>query len=125
MNHKKMITKLSKFKKQKKTSFNITFRYIDDVLSLNNPKFNYYIDVIIRRNLRLKILQMLQNGLIILTNWNFMRMVNFSHDSYDKRDDFDFLIVNCPYLSSYIPESPVYGVCGLTVDTLCSGWFKI
>ena len=42
MNHTKPITKLSKFEKQK-TSFNLTFRYIDDVLSLNNPKFNDYI----------------------------------------------------------------------------------
>ena len=66
----------------------------------------------IRRNLRLKILQMLQNGLIILTIWSLMRMVNFSHDSYmyDKCDDFDFLIVNFPYLSSNFPESPAYGV---------------
>ena len=29
---------------------------------------------------------------------------------YDKRDDFDFPIVNFPYLSSNIPESPAYGV---------------
>ena len=36
-------------------------------------------------------------------------MVNFSHDYY-KRDEFDFPIVNCPYLSSNIPESPAYGV---------------
>ena len=35
-------------------------------------------------------------------------MVNFSHD-YDKRDDFDFPIVNFRYLSRNIPESPVYG----------------
>ena len=42
-------------------------------------------------------------------------MVNFSHDSYDKCDDFDFLIVNFPYLSSNI----------LTVNTLRSGWFII
>ena len=35
---------------------------------------------------------------------------NFSHNSYDKRDDFDFPIVNFPYLSSNIPESPAYGV---------------
>ena len=59
----------------------------------------------IRRNLRLKILQMLQNGLIILTIWSLMRKVNFH-----KRDDFDFPIVNFPYLSSNIPESPAYGV---------------
>ena len=37
MNHTKLITKLSKFEKPK-TSFNLTFRYIDDVLSLNNPR---------------------------------------------------------------------------------------
>ena len=36
-------------------------------------------------------------------------MVNFSHD-YDKRDDFEFLIVNFPYFSSNIPGSPAYGV---------------
>ena len=35
-------------------------------------------------------------------------MVNFSHD-YDKREDFDFPVVNVPYLSSNIPESPAYG----------------
>ena len=29
---------------------------------------------------------------------------------YDKRGDFDFPIVNYPYLSSNIPESPAYGV---------------
>ena len=29
---------------------------------------------------------------------------------YDKRDDFDFSIVNFPFLCSNIPESPAYGV---------------
>ena len=29
---------------------------------------------------------------------------------YDKRDDFDFLIVNFPYISSNIPEYPAHGV---------------
>ena len=36
-------------------------------------------------------------------------MVSFLHD-YDKRDDFDFPIVNFPYFCSDIPESPAYGV---------------
>ena len=36
----------NKSRKQRK-SFNLTCRYIDDVLSLNNPKFGDYIDVII------------------------------------------------------------------------------
>ena len=29
---------------------------------------------------------------------------------YDNRDDFNFRIVNFPYMSSNIPESPAYGV---------------
>jgi len=29
---------------------------------------------------------------------------------YDKRDDFNFNIVNFPFLSSNIPSSPAYGV---------------
>ena len=38
---------------------------------------------------------------------------NQSHHAchhYYKPDDFDFPIVNFPYLSSNIPESPAYGV---------------
>ena len=53
MNHTKLITKLSKFEKQK-ASFYLTFRYIDDVLSLNNAKFNDYIDVIYPKELEIK-----------------------------------------------------------------------
>ena len=29
---------------------------------------------------------------------------------YDKRDDFNFKIVNFPYMCSNIPESPTYGI---------------
>ena len=53
MNHTKLITTLSKFEKQK-TSFNLTFRYIDNVLSLNSPKFNDYIDIIYTKELEIK-----------------------------------------------------------------------
>ena len=73
----------SKLKKQK-TTFNLTFRYIhvDDALSLNNPKFNDYIIYPNKLEIKDTILQMLIDGLIILTFiWSLMRMVNFSHDS--------------------------------------------
>ena len=43
----------SKSRKQRK-SFNLTFRYIDDVLSLNNPKFGDYIDVIYPQELQIQ-----------------------------------------------------------------------
>ena len=48
----------------------------------------------------------------------FVKFSNFIIDSrgklstrlYDKRDDFDFHIVNFPFLSSNIPSGPSYGV---------------
>ena len=51
---------------------------------------------------------------------------------YDKRDDFDFRIVNFPFISSNIPESPAYGVyisqliryaraCSSYCDSICRG----
>ena len=102
-------TKLSKFKKQK-TSFYLTFRYIDDVLSLNNPKRNDYIDVIYPKELEIK-------DTTDAPKWaNYLDHLEFDEDGklfkwlYDKHDDFDFHIVNFPYLSSNIPESPAYGV---------------
>ena len=35
---------------------------------------------------------------------------NLTTKLYDKRDDFNFSIVNFPYLCSNIPSSPAYGV---------------
>jgi Fe-S-cluster formation regulator IscX/YfhJ len=35
---------------------------------------------------------------------------------YDKRDDFNFKIINFPNMCSNIPASPAYGV-----DSLCKG----
>ena len=39
-----------------------------------------------------------------------MRMANFTDDSYDKRDDFDFPVVDFPYLSRNIQKSPTYSI---------------
>ena len=37
-------------------------------------------------------------------------LTSLSSKLYDKRDDFDFPIVNCPFMSSNIPSCPAYGV---------------
>ena len=47
---------------------------IDYVISLDNPKFNDYIDVIYPKELEIKTPQMLQNGLIILIFQRYLLM---------------------------------------------------
>ena len=75
---------------QQKSKFKIknillTFRYVDDVLSLNNPTFNYYIDVIYPEELEIKDntdAPKDQNGLMIVTFvWSLMKMIHLTHDS--------------------------------------------
>ena len=92
-------------------NFNFTFRYIDDVLSLNNPKFGDYLDVIYPKELEIKDTTDSAN----FSNYLDLRLEidndsNLSTRLYDKRDDFNFSIVNFPFLSSNIPMSPAYGV---------------
>ena len=47
-----------------------------------------------------------------------MTEINESKSNYDKRDDFNFNIVNFPFLSSNIPQSPAYGVYVFTTYSL-------
>ena len=100
-------------KKQKKLaqSFNFSFRYIDDVLSLNNPHFKDYLHLIYPSELEIK------DTTDTNRSASYLDLLLFIDDGgrlksnlYDKRDDFDFKIVNFPFLSSNIPASPAYGV---------------
>ena len=46
----------------------------------------------------------------IITGIRYLCGGKLSTRLYDKRDDFDFHIVNFPFLSSNIPSSPSHGV---------------
>ena len=96
----------SKFKKQKKHPLISLFALLMMFYHWITLSSMIIFMLFIRRNLRLKTLQIIQNGLIILS---LKRMVNFSHEFYDKRDDFDFPIVNLPFLSSNI-HNPLHMV---------------
>ena len=107
------IENLLKDKKNKRVakSFNFTFRYIDDVLSINNPKFGEYLQHIYPSELQIKettdtarSASYLDIHLTIDDNGLLQSKI------YDKRDDFNFPIVNFPFLSSNIPTAPAYGV---------------
>ena len=92
-------------------AFNSTFRYIDDVLSINNDQFNSYVDSIYPSELEIK------DTTESSTSASYLDvLLNIDADGklttqlYDKRDDFSFTIVNFPYICSNIPLSPAYGV---------------
>ena len=92
-------------------NFNFTYRYIDDVLSINNPKFCDFLDVIYPNELEIK------DTTESSCSASYLDLL-LEHDNegklsvklYDKRDDFNFPIVNFPFLCSNIPLSPAYGV---------------
>jgi hypothetical protein len=91
-------------------SFNHAFRYIDDVLSINNHNFHNYVHLIYPDELEIKDTTESDKSasyLDILLNIDPNSRLTTS--LYDKRDDFGFAIVNFPFLCN-IPLSPAYGV---------------
>jgi hypothetical protein len=98
-------------KKKLTVSFNHTFRYIDDVLSINNHNFHNYVHLIYPDEFEIKDTTESDKSasyLDILLNIDTNGRLTTS--LYDKRDDFNFAIVNFPFLCSNIPLSHAYGM---------------
>jgi hypothetical protein len=92
-------------------TFNSTFRYIDNILSINNNHFHSFVDSIYPNELEIKdITECSTSASYLDVLLKLDRNGKFSTQLYDKRDDFNFSIVNVPYLCSNIPASPAYGV---------------
>jgi hypothetical protein len=98
---------------KEKRSFNFTFRYIDDVLSLNNLRFGDFVDCIYPIALKIK------DTTDTYTDRSAPYLdLHLEIDSegwlrtklYEKGDDFNFPIVNIPFICSNIPTAPAYGV---------------
>jgi hypothetical protein len=99
--------------KQKKLahSFNFSFRYIDDVLSLNNSRFGDFLHLIYPSQLEIKdTTDTVKSASYLDLHLEIDTRGRLNTKLYDKRDDFDFPIVNFPFLSGNIPEAPAYGV---------------
>ena len=102
---------LSKKDKKLALSFTSTFRYIDDVLSLNNSKFGDYVDRIYPIELEIKdTTDTVKSASYLDLHLEIDNEGRLKTKLYDKRDDFSFPIVNFPFLSSNIPAAPAYGV---------------
>ena len=91
-------------------SFNYTVRYIDDLLTFNNYKFETEITNIYPSELTLKRTTESATLLSYLDMTVYINHDRFSTTLYDKRDSFSFDIVNFPHMSSNIPSKPAYGV---------------
>ena len=102
---------LSVGRKRLASQFNFTYRYIDDVLSINNPDFENYLGQLYPHELEIKDTTESNTfasclDLLLSICRNGQRCTSL----YDKRNDFNFHITNFPFLSSNIPSSPAYGV---------------
>jgi hypothetical protein len=88
-------------------SFNHTFRYIDD----GNHNFHNYVHLIYPDELEIKdTTESDKSGSYLDIILNIDSNGRLTTSLYDKRDDFDFAVVNFPFLCSNIPLSPAYGV---------------
>ena len=92
-------------------AFNFTYRYIDDVLSINNPRFSEFLPLIYPPELEIKETTDTASFASFLDLYlEFDDSGQLSTIIYDKRDDFNFKIINFPNKCSNIPASPAYGV---------------
>lgn len=85
-------------------NLNYSFRYINDVLSLNNSQFGDYQHSIYPNGLDTTDTQKIASYLDLhLDNGGRLKT-----KLYDKSDDFRFPIVNFPFIVSSIPSSRTY-----------------
>ena len=102
---------LSTERKQLASQFNFIYRYIDDVLSIKFPEFENYLGQMYPVELEIKDTTESNTFASYLDLLLSIGRDGQLHTSiYDKRDDFNFHILNFPFLSSNIPTSPAYGV---------------
>jgi len=102
---------LKKNEKKIARSINSTFRYTDDVLSLNTSRFGDFVDSIYPIELEIKDTTDTDRSASYLD-------IHLEIDSegrlktkfYDKRDDFNFRIVNFSFICSNISAAPAYRV---------------
>ena len=90
-------------------AFNFTYRYIDDVLPINNSRFAEFLPLIYPPELEVnKTTDTPSSASFLDLYLEFDDSGQLSTKIYDKRDDFK--IINFPNMCNNIPASPAYGV---------------
>ena len=91
--------------------FNISYHYIDDLISFNNTRFKVFISDIYPKELTISETTE-STSIASYLDLLFIRDKNnnITTKLYDRRDAFSFHIVNFPFMSSNILSAPAYGV---------------
>ena len=90
-------------------AFNSTSRYLDDLLNIDNPYFEGMVNQIYPSKLQLNKANTSDTEGIFLDLYLSISNGFVSSKIYDKRGDFDFDIVNFPFLDVDVPRRPSYG----------------
>ena len=91
-------------------ALNTTSRYLDDIVNINNIYFDNMVSQIYPSELQLNEANTSDIYATFLGLHLSISSDIVSTKIYDKRDEFDFEIVNFPFLDSDVPHSPSYGV---------------
>ena len=91
-------------------AFNSTSRYLDGLLNIDNPYFEQMVGQIYPTEFQLNKANSSETEAPFLDlNLSITNGI-ISSKFYDKRDNFNFEIVNFPFLGGYVPRSSSYGV---------------
>ena len=91
-------------------AFNSTSRYLDPLLNINNIHFKHMVHRIYPAELQLNKANASDTEAAFLGfDLSFHNDI-VSTKIYDKRDDFNFDIVNFPFLDGDVPQRPSYGL---------------
>ena len=91
-------------------AFNTTFRYLDDILNINNVYFDTMVSQIYPSELQLNKANTSDTRATFLNLHLAFSNYFVSTKIYDERGDFDFEIVNFPFLDGDVPRSTSYGI---------------
>ena len=91
-------------------AFNSTSRYLDDLLNIDNILFEHMLHRIYPAELQLNKANAFDTEAAILDLNLSIHNDIVSTKIYDKRDDFNFDIVNFPFLDGDVHQRPSYGV---------------
>ena len=100
---------MKKSNKKLAKAFNLTSRYIDDLISINNPRFKQFLKDIYPEELVVSEASESRNVLSYLDLLIDISNGDLVCSIFDKRDAFGFDMVDFPDLSGNIPTAPAYG----------------